>query len=53
MLTVKTTPKLQISDSIAQLIDALSKGRQSGEEKGWLSLEDVRQHINERYHNKH
>ena len=52
MLTVKSTPELQISDCITQLNDALAKGKQSGEEKGWLSLDYVQQHINERYNNK-
>ena len=52
MLTEKSTPEFQISDPIAQLTDALAKGRQSGEEKGWLSFEQVKQHITERYCNK-
>lgn len=32
-----------------QLANELAKGRRSGEEKGWLSLEDVKASINERY----
>ena len=32
-----------------QLANELAKGRRSGEEKGWLSLEDVKASISERY----
>ena len=32
-----------------QLANELAKGRRSGEEKGWLSLEDVKASIKERY----
>ena len=32
-----------------QLANELAKGRRSGEEKGWLSLEDVKASIRERY----
>lgn len=31
-----------------KLINALSKGRSSGEEKGWLTAEQVRQHFREK-----
>ena len=53
MLNIKTTYELQTSDSVAQLKDALAQGKQSGEEKGWLSCEHVKQQITERYYNKH
>ena len=53
MLTVKSTPQSQILDSVAQLATELAKGKQSGEQKGWLSLKYVKQHITERYYNKH
>ena len=53
MLTEKSTPEFQIPDPIAQLTDALAKGKQSGEEKSWLSFEQAKQHIKERYCNKH
>ena len=32
-----------------QLANELAKGRRSGEEKGWLSLEDVKASIKERF----
>ena len=32
-----------------QLANELAKGRMSGEEKGWLSLEDVKANIRQRY----
>ena len=32
-----------------QLANELAKGRRSGEEKGWLSLENVKASIKERY----
>lgn len=28
----------------------LDKGRQSGEEEGWLTIDEVRTHLGERYH---
>ena len=31
-----------------ELIDALNKGRASGEQQGWLSAEQVRQHFREK-----
>ena len=33
-----------------KLIDALNKGRASGEQQGWLSAEQVRQHFREKRH---
>lgn len=32
------------------LVSELAKGRQSGEEKGWLSADDVRSHFAEKRH---
>ena len=32
-----------------QLANELAKGKQAGEEKGWLSEEEVKTHIKERY----
>lgn len=31
-----------------KLVNELSKGKKSGEEKGWLSADDVRAHFNNR-----
>ena len=31
-----------------KLINELNKGRKSGEEKGWLTAEQVRQHFREK-----
>ena len=33
-----------------KLINELNKGRRSGEEKGWLTAEQVRQHFREKSH---
>lgn len=41
----------QKQDILTQLCFDLAKGRQSGEEKGWLTQEYVMQHIKERYRN--
>ena len=35
--------------SALKLIGELAKGKKSGEEKGWLSSEDVRAHFAEKY----
>ena len=32
-----------------QLVNELAKGKQSGEEKGWLSADEVKAHLKERY----
>ena len=32
-----------------QLVNELAKGKKSGEEKGWLSVDEVKAHIKERY----
>ena len=32
-----------------QLVNELAKGKKSGEEKGWLSADEVKAHIQERY----
>ena len=36
------TPKIQ---STQQLMNELAKGRKSGEEKGWFTLEDVEKNL--------
>ncbi len=33
--------------SCAQLVRELEKGKQAGEDKGWMSPEDVREHFSE------
>ncbi|MEE1229498.1 MAG: type II toxin-antitoxin system prevent-host-death family antitoxin [Phascolarctobacterium sp.] len=35
--------------AIIQLADELAKGKQSGEQKGWLTTDEVRTHLKERY----
>lgn len=35
-----------------ELMNELAKGKKSGEEKGWLSSDDVREHFRARVHEK-
>lgn len=39
-------------DAIKVLLHELEKGKKSGEEKGWLTPEEVEEHISERYNIK-
>ena len=34
-----------------QLVNELAKGKQSGEEKGWLSADEVKAHLKEMHKN--
>lgn len=36
------------SQATLKLLDALAKGKKSGEEQGWLSPEDIRKHFQEK-----
>ena len=47
----RTISCFQKQDILTQLYFDIAQGRQSGEEKGWLSQEHVMQHIKERYRN--
>lgn len=38
------------SQATLKLLDALAKGKKSGEEQGWLSPEDLRKHFREKGH---